>query len=81
MGVELDSSFHAKSRCRLKISENKLLTRIRGLSQIKTSWLRAFINHFQGDKIKENWTGGIHNAQRKVGNLNTILINVKGVEY
>jgi len=35
MGVELDSSFHAKSRCRVKMSENTLLTRIRGLSQIK----------------------------------------------
>ena len=53
MGVELDSSFHAKRRCRLKPSENTSLTRIRGLSQIITSWLRAFTNHFQGDKKKK----------------------------
>jgi len=57
MGVELDSSFHAKSRCRLKMSENTLLTRILGLSQIKTSWFRTFTKHFQGDEIKKELGG------------------------
>jgi hypothetical protein len=52
MGVELDSSFHAKSRCRLKMSENTLLTRIIGLSQIKNSWFRASINIFRVIKSK-----------------------------
>jgi hypothetical protein len=36
MGVGLDSSFHAKSRCRLEMSENTLLTRTLDLSRIKT---------------------------------------------